>query len=46
MGELYDRTLERHSKLENLGYTVRFVWELDYDAGLRFSTKHPSYKSE
>jgi Zn finger protein HypA/HybF involved in hydrogenase expression len=46
MGELYDMTISRYERLENLGYTVRFVWELDYDAGLRFSTKHPSYKSE
>lgn len=43
MGDLYDRTLDKQNKLEKLGYQVKFVWELDYDAGLLFSEEHPVY---
>ncbi len=43
MGELYDRTLRKQAVLEGKGYTVKFVWELDRDAGLLFSEKHPTY---
>jgi hypothetical protein len=45
MGELYDATISRHERLVALGYTVRFVWELDFDAGLSFSEKHPTYET-
>lgn len=37
MGNLYARTVSRHNKLLSLGYTVKFVWESDYDNGLLFS---------
>lgn len=38
MGNLYTRTVSRHNKLLSLGYTIKFVWESDYDKGLLFST--------
>ncbi len=43
MGSLYNATIARQLKLESLGYQVRFVWELDFDRGLLFSEKHPTY---
>lgn len=43
MGFLYDRTLRKQAKLESLGYTVKFLWELDGDSGLLFSPDHPTY---
>ena len=39
--QLYDKTILRCSKLESLGYTVKFVWEADFLAGLTFSEQHP-----
>ena len=31
MGELYDKTLEKRTYLENLGYTYRSIWESEFD---------------
>lgn len=40
-GELYARTLERLAALKRHGFEVRYVWELDFKAGLLFSPGHP-----
>lgn len=42
-GEAYDWTLWRERCFIDAGYQVKFVWELDYDAGLLFSKEHPAY---
>ncbi len=42
MGFLYQRTLSREARLRSAGYEVRFVWELDWLAGLTFSPHHPA----
>ena len=36
-GQLYDETKARVSRLEEVGYKVRFVWENDFNNGLMFS---------
>lgn len=41
MGKLYAKTLQREQHLQELGYNVRFVWEVDYLNGLSFSLRHP-----
>lgn len=41
MGELYQRTLTRETRLKALGYEIKFVWESDYENGLSFSPRHP-----
>lgn len=39
--KLYNNTVMRQSRLEAMGYTVRFVWELDWKKGQQFSECHP-----
>lgn len=41
MGSLYLDTLEKQRRIRELGYELKFVWELDYRAGLLFSEKNP-----
>lgn len=40
-GEMYKHTLERHTKLIELGYIIKYVWELDWLDDLQFSKQHP-----
>jgi len=41
MGSLYLEALEQQRRILELGYELKFVWELDYRAGLLFSEKNP-----
>lgn len=41
MGSLYVETLERQRRILELGYELKYVWELDYHAGKLFSEKNP-----
>lgn len=41
MGSLYLETLEKQRRIVELGYELKFVWELDYRAGRLFSEKNP-----
>lgn len=41
MGTLYLETLERQDKIKKLGYELKFVWEIDFRAGLLFSELNP-----
>lgn len=43
-GEQYDWTMWREVELKKAGFTIRFVWEIDHNAGLLFSEKHPTYR--
>ncbi len=40
--QLYQQTLQRLNDLENAGYPVKFVWEVDYKRGALFSECHPT----
>ncbi len=39
--QLYNETMSRCERLTSFGYTVVFVWELDWLAGKTFSSAHP-----
>lgn len=41
MGGLYLDTLEKQRRIRELGYELKFVWEIDFRAGLLFSEKNP-----
>lgn len=41
MGTLYLDALERQQKLKNLGYELKFIWEIDFRAGQLFSELNP-----
>lgn len=39
--KLYENTIKRQKRLEQKGFTVKFVWEIDFNSGLNFSVAHP-----
>jgi hypothetical protein len=41
MGSLYLEALEKQRRILELGYELKYVWELDYRAGQLFSEKNP-----
>jgi len=41
MGSLYLEALEKQRRIIELGYELKYVWELDYRAGQLFSEKNP-----
>ena len=45
-GEQYDWTMWREGLLKEAGYTIKFVWEMDFDMGLTFSEAHPTYADD
>lgn len=39
--QLYQKTIERHKRILDAGYEIKFVWEYDYKNGMLQSENHP-----